>query len=53
MEELQEHEKNDTGIKVKISTWKKLNQLKDPGQTFDDVIVMLLSKNVKQSLEDE
>lgn len=32
----------DTTIQIKTETWKKLNQQKSPGESFDDVISRLL-----------
>lgn len=34
-----------TSIEIKSQTWKELNQLKEPGDTFDDVIQRLLERD--------
>jgi len=36
------NEPSDTAIKVRVLTWQKLNEKKLPGNTFDDVINVLL-----------
>ena len=33
-----------TSIEVKKSTWKTLNQQKEPGDSFDDVVQRLLAR---------
>jgi predicted CopG family antitoxin len=33
-----------TTVKVKGDTWKRLNQLKEPGDSFDEVIQRLLNE---------
>lgn len=33
-----------TNIRVSDETWRELNQLKDPGESFEDVIVRLLEE---------
>lgn len=33
-----------TSIEIKKSTWKELNQQKEPGDSFDDVIQRLLAR---------
>jgi len=40
----------DHMMRVSKKTWKRLNQLKEPGDTFDDVINKLIDK---QESEDE
>lgn len=37
-------ENNVTTVKVKHETWAKLNQLKEPGDSFDDIISDLLEQ---------
>lgn len=37
-----------TNIKLDDETWKRLNQRKEPGDTFDDVVVRLLDKTEDQ-----
>lgn len=32
----------DTTVRVHRSTWRRLNRLRSPGETFDDIIVDLL-----------
>ena len=34
--------KETTNVKVENGTWRQLNRLKEPGDTFDDVISRLL-----------
>ena len=34
-----------TTVKVSADTWKRLNQRKEPGDTFDDVISKLLDES--------
>ncbi len=36
--------KKKTNIEVTTDTWRELNQQKEPGDTFDDVIQRLLSE---------
>lgn len=33
-----------TSVEIKKSTWKELNQQKEPGDSFDDVIRRLLAR---------
>lgn len=33
-----------TSIEIKKSTWRELNQQKEPGDSFDDVILRLLAR---------
>lgn len=33
-----------TNIKLDDSTWKRLNKRKEPGDTFDDVVVRFLNE---------
>lgn len=33
-----------TSVEIKKSTWKELNQQKEPGDSFDDVIQRLLAR---------
>lgn len=35
---------NTTPVRVKPDTWKRLNGLKEPGDSFDDVIRHLLNE---------
>lgn len=35
---------DDTSIRIKNSTWKRLNDRKEPGVSFDDIINELLDK---------
>ena len=35
---------DDTTIRVSQHTWRQLNRLKDPGQSFDEVIAVLLDE---------
>lgn len=37
-------ENDVTTVKVKKGTWRKLNRLKEPGDSFDDVIAKLLEE---------
>jgi predicted CopG family antitoxin len=32
-----------TTIKIQDTTWKRLNSRKDPGESFDEVVVQLLN----------
>lgn len=34
--------RNDTTIRLKKSTWRQLHERKDPGDSFDDVILDLI-----------
>lgn len=34
-----------TSIEVKRETWKALNQMREPGDSFDDIIQRLLHEN--------
>jgi predicted CopG family antitoxin len=40
-----------TTIKVKGETWKRLNQLKEPGDSFDEVIQKLLKEDAEEGSE--
>jgi len=40
-----------TTIKVKGETWKRLNQLKEPGDSFDEVIQKLLKQDAEEDNE--
>ena len=40
-----------TTIKVKGDTWKRLNQLKEPGDSFDEVIQKLLAEDAEDAEE--
>ena len=40
-----------TSIEIKKSTWKELNQAKEPGDSFDDVIQRLLHAPEEQPEE--
>jgi len=42
MAEDQDNGTDVTTVKVKRNTWKQLNQMKEPGDSFDDVIAKLL-----------
>jgi predicted DNA-binding protein len=43
-------EEEDTSVRVKAETWKRLDELKDsPGKTFDDVINELLDESESSS----
>lgn len=33
-----------TTIKVKTGTWKRLNQMKEPGDSFDEILKRLLNE---------
>ena len=35
---------NDTGIRVSVETWKRLNRWKEPGESFDDVLNRILDE---------
>lgn len=35
---------DDTGIRLSVSTWKRLNRLKEPGESFDDVLNRILDE---------
>jgi len=41
-----------TNIKVSPSTWRRLNSLKRPGDTFDDVLQRVLDESDAESIEE-
>jgi len=36
---------DDTSVRIKTDTWKRLNDLKEPGDSFDDIIRRLLDES--------
>jgi predicted CopG family antitoxin len=42
----------DTHIRVTGETWKKLNQRKEPGESFDDVLQRLIAESEERSTEE-
>jgi predicted CopG family antitoxin len=39
----------DTHIRVTSDTWKELNQRKEPGESFDDVLQRLIAESEERS----
>lgn len=44
---------DDTNIRIKKGTWRHLHEMKDPGESFDDVIQELLDEHDEKAEEQE
>lgn len=42
---------DDTSIRIKTDTWKRLNDLKQPGVSFDDIIAALLDEHEGENVD--